>query len=84
MLIILHVITALTSMGIAAYAFFRTSQQMLRVNYTFVALTVISGTYLTFVSPAHILKTCLVGLIYLIAVTCMLIAARYKLADSSI
>ncbi|MFA5004030.1 MAG: hypothetical protein WC498_02010 [Candidatus Saccharimonadales bacterium] len=80
MLILSHVIIALTSVLFSTYLFFRPSQRKLQASYGLTALTVSSGTYLVVSTHAKILEACLTGLMYLGAVGIATIAAHRKLA----
>jgi len=80
MIILLHVLIASTSLGYATYVFLSPSESKFKVAYTLVAGTFISGFYLVWSKQAHILSTCITGLCYLAAVTCLIAAAQYRLA----
>lgn len=79
MVILIHVIIALTSIVIASVAFFRPSIKKLMVSYGFILGTIASGTYLLVTVPSHILESCLMGLSYLVVVTSATIAAHVRL-----
>lgn len=79
MIITLHILIALASITLTTAALIRPSRQLLRVNYSFIGLTVASGTYLTIIAPAHMVETCTVGLGYLVVVTLGTVLARVKL-----
>lgn len=79
MLLILHILVALTSVAAATYAFVGPSKTKLNASYTLVALTITSGTYLVFSAGTSLRHACASGLAYLAAVTVVLISARRKL-----
>lgn len=79
MVILIHVIIALASIGIASFVFLKPSVKRLMVSYLFILATVGSGTYLLISSPSNILKSCLVGLLYLTVVSIVTIASHVKL-----
>ncbi|HEY8885902.1 MAG TPA: hypothetical protein VIM31_00150 [Candidatus Microsaccharimonas sp.] len=79
MIILIHVIIALTSLVIASFAFFNPTLKKLIVSYGFILGTVASGTYLLVTVPSHILQSCLSGLTYLTIVTIMTIFAHVRL-----
>ena len=79
MIIFLHILIALTSIGIATAAFFSPSIKKLSVSYGFIIATILSGTYLLMISPSHILESCLMGLFYLTVISLTTIAAHVKL-----
>ena len=79
MVILIHVLIALTSIGVASVVYFKPSVQRLIVSYFFIIATVGSGTYLLISSPSNILKSCLVGLLYLTVVSIVTIASHVRL-----
>jgi hypothetical protein len=79
MIILIHVIIALTSIVIASLAFFKPTLKKLIVSYGFILGTVASGTYLLVTIPSHILQSCLTGLTYLTIVSIATIAAHVRL-----
>jgi len=80
MLLIAHIIIALSSLVAAGFALLKPSTRRLRTSYILVGLTVATGTVLTVQLPAHLLHTCVTGLVYLGVVFTAIIAARLKLA----
>lgn len=80
MILILHIAIAVLSVFSAAYAYILPSQLKLKVTYSLVAATLVSGTYLIATMHAPITSTCLTGLGYTALVTTSLIATRHKLA----
>lgn len=82
MTLIVHIIIALSSIGLTTYAYFQPSPARLRRAYAAIALTFISGSYLVVMTPSHILQACISGLVYLGVVSVVSIAARNKLARS--
>ncbi len=81
MLIMLHVIIALSSLGLTSYAFFRPSETLLRASYALVGLTLATGTYLVYLHPSRMIQACSSGLMYLGLVTVGIVAARHRLAQ---
>lgn len=79
MVILIHVIIALSSIGIASFVYFQPSIKRLIVSYLFILATVGSGTYLLLSSPSNILKSCLVGLLYLTVVSIVTIATHVRI-----
>lgn len=65
MIILLHVLIALSGIIWTTYGYFRPTNVNLRVSYALVALTFTSGFYLVWSEPAQILHMCLSGLTYL-------------------
>jgi len=80
MALVLHILIALGSVGYTTYLFFAPTTAKLQASYALVALTLLSGTYLAVNNPAHILHTCVSGLIYTSAVSVGIAFARKKLA----
>ena len=78
MVILIHVIIALLSIGIASFVYFKPSIARLAVSYLFILGTVGSGTFLLLSSPSNILKSCLVGLLYLTVVSIVTIATHIR------
>jgi hypothetical protein len=80
MLVLLHVLIALASVGFTTYLFLSPTRTKLTVSYSLVGLTLASGTYLVVSTKAHVLQACLSGLVYIGVVSAAIIAARNKLA----
>jgi hypothetical protein len=80
MSLIIHVIIALSSIGLTTYAYLRPSSRVLRGAYGAIGLTIASGVYLVVVMPSHMLQACMSGLLYLGFVSIGIIAARSRLA----
>lgn len=78
MLIILHVIIAITSVVVASFSAFRPSIQLVTVSYSMVGLTLISGTALVIISSTNVIKACLTGLFYIAVVTGLSVLAHRK------
>lgn len=78
MVILIHVIIALMSIGIASFVYFKPSVKRLVVSYLFILGTVGSGTFLIIASSSNILKSCLVGLLYLTVVSIVTIATHIR------
>ena len=83
MILILHILIALSSLGFSAYVFFAPSKQKLRVSYALTGLTLATGTYLVAQAPAHLPQACMSGLIYLAVILAATWAAHRKLARFS-
>ena len=80
MLIIVHIIVALASLGLAGHAWLAPSPSKLKVTYMLAALTVLSGTYLAVSQPAHLAQSCAAGLAYLAILAVGILATRHKLS----
>ena len=80
MMVILHVLVALSSIAFTTYAYFQPSAPKLRIGYGLVGLTLATGIYLVWSAPAHMIEACTMGLFYLGIVTLGIVATRSKLA----
>lgn len=78
----IHIVIALFSVFYTIYVFFNPSKQKLNISYVLIALTVISGTYLAVILPAHITQTCETGLVYISVILAGVFAVKYKLAKN--
>lgn len=81
MIIILHILIALSSIILTSYVFLRPTRQALRLNYGLIGATLASGMYLVVSAPAHMLETCLMGITYLTIVSVGTAVARVKVAQ---
>lgn len=79
-MLLLHILIALTSVGFTTYLYFSPTQAKLKASYGLVALTVATGTLLIVATGAPILKTCITGLLYVGAMSVVIVMARHKLA----
>lgn len=78
MILVLHIVIALTSIAYTTLTYFAPSQNKLRASWSFVALTIASGTWLVISTHGALLQSCITGLVYLVAVTAGIMAARQK------
>jgi hypothetical protein len=65
MVLLLHIAIALLSIIYTAYVYFAPSRGKLRGSYALAALTVATGTWLIIANPAHMVQSCITGLLYL-------------------
>lgn len=65
MILPLHITIALLSVIYTAFVYFSPSKAKLRGSYALVALTVATGTWLIVANPAHMVQSCVTGLLYL-------------------
>jgi hypothetical protein len=75
-----HIFIALASVAYTTYLFFAPSQSRLNVSYGLTAATLLSGTYLVVSRGTHILESCVLGLLYIGAVSVVIASARRELA----
>jgi hypothetical protein len=80
MIVILHIIIAIASIGVTTYAYVQPSASKLYTAYGLVTMTLASGMYLVVSNPSHMIQGCTAGLVYLGATSIGIVAARVKLA----
>ena len=78
MILLLHIMIAISSIGIATVAYFKPSVKKLGASYGFIIATVASGTALLIMNPSNILHTCLSGLFYVTVVSIVTIATHVR------
>jgi len=84
MIVLLHVLIALSSIAHATYTFFRPSQTKLAVSYGLIAATIASGTMLIIGAQGHMLESCAMGLLYSAGVSVLTVKAHTRLAAQRI
>lgn len=82
MILPIHIAIALLSIIYTAFVYFMPTKGKLRVSYALVALTVATGTWLVVANPAHMVQSCITGLVYLGVVFFGIALARNKLAEN--
>ena len=82
MMLILHIVIALLSVIYTAYVYFSPSKTKLNGSYLLVAMTVVTGTWLIIANPAHMVQSCITGLVYLGVIFFGIVLARRKMAAS--
>jgi len=78
MVLLLHIIIAHTSLGVATVTYFKPTVKRIGVSYGFIVATVASGTALLVMNPSNILHTCLSGLFYVTVVSVITIATHVR------
>lgn len=78
MVLLLHIMIAISSIGIATVTYFRPTIKRLGVSYGFIVATVASGTALLIMNPGNIVHTCLSGLFYVTVVSIVTIATHVR------
>ena len=81
MVLIFHILIALSSVAYTTYLFIAPTKAKFYVSYGLIGLTLGSGTYLVVSTHAPLLSSCEAGLAYIGIVLFGLIAARYRLAS---
>ena len=83
MILVTHIIIALSSVAYTTLLLALPSRTRLYISYALVAATLASGIYLTVVNPASMLRTCTTGLVYVVIVTAGIAVARKRLINST-
>lgn len=83
MILLIHIIIALSSIVGSTVTFLRPSKGKLRFTYFLTLLTVATGTYLVWSTHSPLLSSCEAGLIYLGVVFSGVFGAQRKLAHQS-
>ena len=81
MALLFHIIIALASLAFTTFVVVAPSKPRMQFAYSLVVLTLVTGSYLVLTKPGHMAETCVTGLVYIVAVSLGLIAARQKLAN---
>jgi hypothetical protein len=84
MIIIIHVILAISSIIATSLLALFPSVKKLRVNNILIGSTIASGFILVFTTHVRILNTCISGLFYLCAVLAGTAYAKYRLASQEV
>lgn len=80
MILLIHIVIALTSIVSTTALAARPSAAKLRLSYALIALTLASGTYLVLSMHASLLSSCVTGLVYLGVAMSGVGVAYYRLA----
>ncbi len=78
MVLLLHIMIAISSIGIATFTYFKPTTKRLGTSYGFIVATVATGTALLIMNPSNILHTCLSGLFYVTVVSIVTIATHVR------
>jgi hypothetical protein len=84
MMLILHIIIALTGILQTSYLLFAPSKRGLHLSYILLGLTLTSGTVLVVSAGTHILQGCITGLLYTGFVTFGIARTRQALTKDSV
>lgn len=84
MILIAHIVIALASIVFASFLLLQPSRSKIVMNYTLIASTIASGTYLIITTHENMLGACLSGLAYLAVVITLTAVAHRKLAHQTI
>jgi len=78
MIVLLHVIIALSSVTYTAYLFFRPIKRNFIISYGLIGSTFVTGIYLVWSTHSPLLQSCVAGLAYLSVVSFGIAAAQRK------
>lgn len=81
-MLLLHIIIALSAVGISGLSLIKPTKKKLYSSYALTAATFATGTYLVIMSPAHLVSSCITGLVFLGVVGSLLFAAHNRLAKN--
>jgi hypothetical protein len=79
MIILTHILIAVSSMAYAAYMFAFPTKAKFGLSYTLVGLTTVSGVYLIVTTHTNMLQTCMTGLLFIGANLGGIMLARNRL-----
>ncbi len=80
MILITHIVIALSSLVYTTYVLFSPSAKKLHASYALVGLTLATGTVLVIRNPSHLTQGCSTALLYVGIVTVAIVSAHRKLA----
>ncbi len=80
MILLMHILIALSSIVASGVAALAPTRIKLSLTYGLIGATLASGTYLVVSHPVHLTRTCLTGLVYLGVVMVGTLAAERSLA----
>lgn len=83
MIVLMHVMIALSSIAWTTRLYFRPSKNGFRAAYGLIAATLASGTYLVISMHSPLLSSCTTGLIYLGVVAAGMFAASRRQVSKS-
>lgn len=80
MILVAHILVALSSAVFTTYLLFVPSKTKFRISYALIAATLLSGTYLVISTHAALLQACMTGLAYLLALATLMAFAHRRFA----
>jgi hypothetical protein len=80
MIVLLHVLIALSSVVYTSHLFFRPTKRNFRVSYGLIGSTFATGIYLVWTTHSPLLQSCIAGLAYLAVVSFGIAVAQRKVA----
>lgn len=79
-MLFIHIVIALSSVVSATHVLLSPNKKWLQISYVLVGLTLATGTYLVMENPAHMVRACISGIIYVGFIVSGLAHAGAKLA----
>lgn len=83
MILVLHIAIALTNLIQTGFLLFAPSQKKLTSTYVLLGGTIASGTYLIVTKPAHMMQTCVEGLLFIGFTVGGIVVAKRRLAKET-
>lgn len=80
MITIIHVAVAVLSIAVSTFFWVAPTEMKLKLSYSFIVMTLLTGSVLVAINSANMLRTCTSGLIYTAVVATITSVARRKLA----
>jgi hypothetical protein len=80
MIVLLHVLIALSSIAYTTYLYFRPSKGKFYASYGLITATLVSGTYLVISTHSPLVSSCITGLVYLGIIMGGVVVAAHKFA----
>ena len=84
MILLFHILIAITSVLFTGYSYIQPSESRLKASYGLIGLTLGSGTYLVWMMPTHLVQACISGIAYTVIVLAGIALTRRKLAVAKI
>lgn len=81
MILLLHVVIAMSTVGFSGITLIKPTKTKLYFSYSLIITTFLTGGYLVILSPAHLVSSCIIGLVFLGVVGSMLITASKRLVS---
>lgn len=81
MILLIHIASAITSLAVAGWLYFRPSNAKLQATYGLTGAMLLTGFYLIASEPAHMVQSCITGISFLAAISYGIVAGRNKLVQ---
>ncbi|MEK7626297.1 MAG: hypothetical protein AAB423_03035 [Patescibacteria group bacterium] len=83
MVLIAHILLALSSILFSTYVLFNPSRSKIYSSYSLIASTLTTGVYLTLIHPAHIKQACISGVVYIATMSAIMISVHARLEKTT-